>query len=246
MNALTKLRIGNRLAASFALILLLSVVSAGFGMWQLHAMAEDARLMMERPLAKERLASDWARLTSSTIRRTMAIARSSDASLTNFFADDIVYTTKAISDIQKQIEPLLESDAEKALYDKLSANRKKYIALREVAVKEKAAGNQEAALRVLEQEFTPQAKRYEDSMKDLLTFQRSAIDALSKQIAEAAQRGLMLQGVFAVLVLALGALCSLLIARSITRPLTDAVAAAERVAAGDLSADIRSSSRDEI
>jgi methyl-accepting chemotaxis protein len=83
-------------------------------------------------------------------------------------------------------------------------------------------------------------------MKELVAYERSAIDALSGQIAEAARRGLMLQGVLAVLVLALGALCSLLIARSITRPLADAVSAAERVAAGDLSSDIRSDARDEI
>ncbi|MBK4733991.1 methyl-accepting chemotaxis protein [Noviherbaspirillum pedocola] len=246
MNFLTSLRIGNRLAAGFAIVLLLSLVSAGFGMWQLRAMSEKTRLMMEKPLAKERMAADWARNTSSAIRRTSAIAKSTDDSLPAFFAEDIAYTAKSSTEIQKAFEALLESDAEKALFTRVSEARKKYTVARDATVKAKKEGHAAESLRILEQEYLPLSKQYEDGMKELVGYERGAIDALSKQIAEAAQRGLMLQGVFAVLVLALGALCSLLIARSITRPLTDAVAAAERVAAGDLSADIRSSSRDEI
>jgi hypothetical protein len=49
MSMFTTLRIGKRLAAGFAVVL--SIISAGFGMWQLRSVSENARLMMEKPLA---------------------------------------------------------------------------------------------------------------------------------------------------------------------------------------------------
>jgi methyl-accepting chemotaxis protein len=51
MSMFTTLRIGKRLTVGFAVVLLLSIISAGFGMWQLRSVSENARLMMEKPLA---------------------------------------------------------------------------------------------------------------------------------------------------------------------------------------------------
>jgi methyl-accepting chemotaxis protein len=47
MNLFSNLRIGTRLAAGFALLILLSVASTLIGMWQLHTVAETARQMMD-------------------------------------------------------------------------------------------------------------------------------------------------------------------------------------------------------
>jgi methyl-accepting chemotaxis protein len=246
MNFLTTIRIGKRLAAGFAAVLLLSILSTLFAMWELNTVAENTRRMMEKPLAKERLAADWSNNTSSAIRRTSAIAKSADDSLPAFFADDIVYTAKSSTEIQKTFEALLESDEEKAVFAKVSEARKKYTVARDATVKAKKEGRAADSLRLLEQEYLPLAKAYENGMKELVAYQRNSIDTLSRQIGEASHRGLVLQGALAVLMLVFGAICSLLIARSITRPLQDAVAAAERVASGDLSTDIASSARDEI
>src|SRR4051812_44796145 len=117
MNLLSNLRIGTRLATGFTLLILLSVVSTVIGMWQLHTVSETARQMMEKPLVKERMAADWYRNTYASIRRTSAIAKSSDPSLTTFFAEDIAITTKSSSDLQKAFGDMLSSDEEKVIYD---------------------------------------------------------------------------------------------------------------------------------
>ena len=50
--------------------------------------ATNTQAIIDQPLSKERLISDWYRLIHSAVRRTTAIAKSSDPSLATFFATD--------------------------------------------------------------------------------------------------------------------------------------------------------------
>ena len=246
MNLFSNLRIGTRLAAGFALVILLSVVSTLVGMWQLHTVAETARQMMEKPLVKERMAADWYRNTYAAIRRTSAIAKSSDPSLAAFFADDIVATSKSSNELQKAFADMLAGDEEKVIYDKIGVARKQYIVARDSTVREKAAGNAEESTRLLEKEYLPLSKTYENLLQELVAHERASIDKLASQMNEAARKSQLLLAALAALLVALAVCCSVLIARSITRPLHVAVAAARRVADGDLSVMPGAASRDEV
>lgn len=113
MHALSHLRIGTRLAAGFALVLLLSVISTSYALYSAHVNADATRQMMEKPLAKERLVSDWYVLIYSAIARTSMIAKSTDETLSSVFADTIADSTKQGSELLKKIEALLDSDEEK-------------------------------------------------------------------------------------------------------------------------------------
>ena len=89
MNALTNLRISTRLALGFATVLILSIVSTGIGLVNANNNAAATREMMAQPLAKERIISDWSRMTYGAVARTALIAKSSDATLSTVFADVI-------------------------------------------------------------------------------------------------------------------------------------------------------------
>ena len=78
MNLLRNVSIGVRLGLGFAVILLFSMVLTGISVWRLLDVATATRTMMEQPLAKERYISDWYGRIDSAVRRTIAIARSSD------------------------------------------------------------------------------------------------------------------------------------------------------------------------
>jgi methyl-accepting chemotaxis protein len=83
------------------------------------------------------------------------------------------------------------------------------------------------------------------SLGKLIELQQQSSDIIEREaIAEAAtMRTLMIAGVAVSIVIAL--LACVLIARGITRPLAQAVAAAERVGAGDLSIEIEATGKDE-
>jgi methyl-accepting chemotaxis protein len=245
MSMLNNLSIGKRLAIGFAVTLALSIVIAAIGVWRLQQVAGATRHMMETPLAKERMISDWYSKIDSAIRRTTAIARSSDASLGGFFAEESKASTAASSDLQKRIEPLISDADEKELFDRIMAQRKVYIASRDQVAKLKTDGELEQANAVFEKTYRPAAAEYQSLVQDLLAMQRGKIDAIGKQIDGISGNSRSLLTVLAVLALAFGAFCAYVLTKGITTPLSRAVDAARRVAAGDLTGDIRVHGSDE-
>jgi methyl-accepting chemotaxis protein len=248
MSFLNQLKIGSRLALGFAIVLVLLIVATVLSIWELHGVAEANRVLMEKPLTKERLVSDWNRNTFGAIRRTSAIAKSSDASLTSFFADDIKMTGEGSTKLQKAVGELLTSSQEKALYAQIADTRSKYGKARDAVVAKKAAGQAEEAERILTQQYLPLSVQYQEGLDKLLAMQRDSIDAGSKAIQAAYARSVQAMTLLTILGVALGLVCALLISRSIVRPLGMAARVAERVAQGDLTTRIaaRANARDEI
>ncbi|MEX5746828.1 methyl-accepting chemotaxis protein [Massilia sp. X63] len=245
MRTFHNLAIGVRLAVGFALTLLLAVLIAGTSMWCLEQVATATQKTLATPLAKERLIADWYAQIFGAVRRTAAIVKSSDPSLTAYFKEDAAMTAKAAVDLVKQIEPLIEGDKETALFKRITEQRKLYGAARDNAVKAKSEGNQELADKILDESFTPTANAYQESIRELVAMQRTNIAATAADIDATAHRGqLSVAGLTAAAVL-LGALLSWMLTRGITRPIRAAVQAAETVAAGDLSSRIAADTRDE-
>ena len=155
-----KLSIGKRLAAGFALVLALAACVIALASWRLASTAAATRQMMDEPLTKERLLSDWNRNINAGVRRTIAIAKSADTSLVQLFAEDQAQSTKSSSELQKRIEALIRSPEERALFDEVAKARKVYIDSREEIVKLKKDGQAEAADRQLTEVFVPGSKVY--------------------------------------------------------------------------------------
>ena len=245
MGFLANIQIGKRLAAGFALILAMTALIATVGIWRLNEVADSTRAMMTQPLTKERLIVDWYTQVFGAVRRTAAIVKSTDPALGPFFKDDAAVTAKSAADLVKQIEPLIAGDAEKALYAKIIAQRKRYSAGRDGAIKAKAEGNTDEATRIFEQEFVPAANVYQESLRELVAMQRKHIDASARTIDETAAFSTALIAALAAGAVLLGALCSWLLTAGIVRPIREAVALAETVASGDLTRRIDVTSRDE-
>ncbi|WP_219114756.1 methyl-accepting chemotaxis protein [Janthinobacterium sp. UMAB-56] len=246
MYALSHLRIGTRLAAGFALVLLLSVISTSYALYSARVNTEATRQMMEKPLAKERLVSDWYVLIYSAIARTSMIARSTDETLSSVFADTIADSTKQGGELLKKIEALLDSDEEKSIFKASIAERVKYQDAKTLVMNARKAGNAALAESTYRDSFAPAATKYQNNVKALLSQQRQAIDATAQAIEAANKRSFTLLLTLCVLVVALGSVCAWLITRSITQPLKAAVKVAETVADGDLRTHFGTPASDEI
>ena len=246
MHALSHLRIGTRLAAGFALVLLLSVISTSYALYSAHVNAEATRQMMEKPLAKERLVSDWYVLIYSAIARTSMIAKSTDETLSGVFAETIADSTKQGGELLKKIETLLVSEEEKAIFKASIAERVKYQDAKNLVMNARKDGNAALAESTYRDSFAPAATKYQNNVKALLAQQRQAIDATARAIEAANGRSFTLLLLLCALVVALGSICAWLITRSITVPLQAAVKVAETVAAGDLRTHFGTAASDEI
>lgn len=246
MNKLSNISVAKRFFLGFALVLLLSIAVIGLSISRLNTLADATREMMQNPIKTERLVSDWATNLSSGITRAAAVARSSDPSLAEFFAAAAKDSSDRSSVLQKQVEALMFSDSEKKLFQEIGVQRGLYLKNREAIFKLKQVGQTDEAIRLLEKEFMPQSKAYADKMGELLENQRQQVDELGKGIQENRASSNILLVVMGVISVALSVVISWLLSTSITKPLAQASAFAERVAEGDLSSRITSQGKDEL
>jgi len=234
--AWTRWSIGKRLLASFAVVWLLSGCLLAEGIVKLRAVAAESRSMMDRPLAKERLVSDWYRVIQSGVKRTTAVAKSSDPSLAQFFLPDNQASTKQSTELQNRLSQLMESPPEKELFARLGAARQAYIKARDAVTAAKTAQKMDEADRVFQGEYQAAATAYLERLQALLDFQRQAINDAAAQVDATYHSGLQAMAALGVLVLLAAAVLAWVITRSITRPLRVALDVARSVAEGDLTA----------
>ncbi|MEB0134106.1 methyl-accepting chemotaxis protein [Actimicrobium sp. CCC2.4] len=239
------LTIGKRLGLGFAVLLMLSMATTAIGISRLNAVASATRELLKDPLATERLVSDWNRNISAGVRRTSAIARSSDPSLAAFFAEDQASSTTNSSQLQSAIGKRMRTDREKAVFAEVGELRKVYLSSRDQIVALKKEGKLDEANQLLDQTFTPAAKNYLIKIDELQGEERRQIDQATVDIETNYEAGRNLMLILAVVMLIQGVLVSWLLSRSITGPLANAVRFAREVASGNLTATIHSDRRDE-
>ncbi|QOL47733.1 methyl-accepting chemotaxis protein [Massilia litorea] len=245
MGFFNNLNIGKRLAIGFALTLAMAVLIAAVGIARVNSGAASTAQVLAEPLAKERMITEWYMQVYAAVRRTAAIVKSSDAALGPYFKEDAAQTGKRSAELVKQIEPLITAGEEKALFDKITEQRKAYSSARDEAVKAKAAGDEALAARILDERFTPTAKAYQESMQQLVAMQAANIAAAAGAIGERADSSETVIGLLAAFSVLLGALFSWMLTRGIVRPIREAVELAETVASGDLTRRIDATSKDE-
>jgi len=241
MGHFANMKIGRRLALGFGIILVAASIVVALGIWRLQGIAAATDAMMHQPLTKERLVSDWYRTIHTSVRRTTAIAMSSDSALANYFAEEHAAASKVSSAQQKGVAELLSSPEEKAVFEQLSAVRQDYIKYRDAITRAKVDGNPGEASAILAGPYNAAAKGYLDLLQKLLDVQRAGIDQVAHDIQSVYEQSRTLMAALGVLLFLAGVSFAWWLAASITRPLARAVEIAQTVAAGDLTSRIDSS-----
>ena len=237
--------LGRRLIAAFGATLCLALAGSGYGAWALNQSADQTRNLVRDSVATERLVSDWYRNVVASVRRTTAIAVSSDASLAEYFAKEVAQGTKSTSELQEKVGKLMAGEKEKKLFDSIGTVRKDYLAKRDAVIALKKAGDLAGARKMLDEAYVPAAETYQAALRDLAQQQRDEIDNAGAAVELASRTARLALLTFSVASLVMGGLLSAWLVRSITRPIQRAVTSANRIAGLDLTEDIESHGRDE-
>ncbi|GLK97221.1 methyl-accepting chemotaxis protein [Achromobacter xylosoxidans] len=243
---MNNMKLGTRLAGGFAILLAMIIVMCVVGLVSLANINQSVETVTQRSLIKERLINDWARNIQSGVTRTTAIAKSADASLAGFFAEEAAASTRNSSALQQQIEPLIQSDQEKDLWEGIRKSRADYLRTRDGIFKAKQEGNVQAADAIFNREFLPATRQFIEQITRLSSLQRAEIDARAADIQSAYGTANFWMIAIGSIAVVSGLLLAILLTRSITRPLSEAVRVARTVAASDLTSSIAVTSRDEI
>ncbi len=237
--------LGRRLAVCFGITLALALAGSGYGAYSLNQVAEQTRGLVEQSVVTERLVSDWYRYAAISVRRTSAIAVSSDPSLTDFFKKETDETTKLSVELQDRIGKLMVTDEEKRLYAQVFEVRKGYIAKRDAVTALKKAGDADGARKMLDEQYIPASVTFQDALQRLAANQRKEIDDAGRAVQAANANARLALLVFGLAALLAGGALSIWLVRSITRPIQRAVRAANRIADLDLTETIEAHGHDE-
>jgi len=241
------LKIGVRLGGAFAAVLALMVLMLGVAFWQLERIA-DAKQTMAQTSHRAKLAKEWSQGTVTNSVSTVAKYKSVDPVDEKYHDAQMKVISDRAGKLQKELESLVQSAQGKALLAEIATERAKYSAMRNEGFKMKSAlGADNAEVKAFfETKVIPEMRIYVATIEKLATYQEQLFtnaDTSIDAIVVSATRILIGLGIVA---LAIGAACGWLLTRSITRPLAHAVGLARQVASGDLTADIRAESRDEV
>jgi methyl-accepting chemotaxis protein len=243
--SLKDLKIGTRLGAGFAVMLLLIACISATGMLRLESVGDATEDMVQGPLVKERLATEWSKLMGANTVRTFAVVKATDPATEAYFKKQLTDGQALINPLQKRVESLMESPEEKKRYGEIAEARKNVLELLGAINKNKAAGDAEAAAKIADGPFTAALQVYEKAVANLAEYERDQIDLAAKGIASDHHAGRMTLIALSIVALVVGALFAWRLTIGIVKPLGHAVKVAETVAAGDLSSRIEVRSKDE-
>jgi len=241
-----RLSIRSRLIAAFGALIFLMAAMAGVGAWRLAELDARSTQMATIDLRVERVVGEWLAQTRANTVRRLAVTRSDDPALGRMFAPDLAAGTKQINALQDEVEKLVATPEAQALFKEAELKRQAFLKVRKAVADLKDAGDHEGANALLESSMLPAQNTYIAAMQSLRDYYTREVEHHAAAAAESARNGRQLLVGFCVAGVLLALLASWLIARSITRPIDEAVRAARRVADGDLTVSLSRSGSDEM
>jgi methyl-accepting chemotaxis protein len=235
-----------RLAGTFSAFILLLAAMAAVGAWRLADLQGVTHTMATVNLRMERLVGEWLSQSRTNAVRATVLTYSSDDNLKRLLGEPEVTADKRIAALQAEIEPLLDSAEARTLFGQVGARRDAYLAMRAEVQKQMAAKDEEGALYTMDQKMFPALTAYVGAIQALADHYSQEVTRDAQAAARSAQSGRELLVAFCAGGMLLAILAATLITRSITRPLREAVATAERVAEGDLTVHIDTDTRHEM
>ena len=221
------------LAVLVIVVALLAVV--GFAGYRTANNQAQGQAQARSMAARVEAAMLWAGLTETNAARTQALVVSADPAVGAEFKEVIAATSARISELQKSLEAMAQSEADKAQMAKIASARKRMIELRVQAMKLKDAGEAEQASQLVQQSYKPSVVAYLQTLRDFVELQKQQSEASQAHMATARQATVQMASVAVVVLLVCIVVGAYVLIADIQRALAQARTLADSIAAGDLS-----------
>ena len=240
-------KVGTRLGFGFAVLLLVIIVVGGVGLMRLSQLDHMIEHMTTEDWTKARLTMETeARNRDSAARFARLLMVDGESEIARTLKDKIKVNSEANGAALKQIEPLLSSAEEKTQFAEASAAREAYNASRAEVIKLSSDPKTRAqALELYNTVTADLMEPYIDSLQKLKALQQQEFDNASEESSAAyrSSRSVILSIIGGAVIF--GIVLAMLLARSIVRPLSNAVSIAESIKDGRLDNSIDVSGSDE-
>jgi methyl-accepting chemotaxis protein len=243
---LKTLQTGTKILGAFGIVSLLILVISAVALWRMQAADTLTTNLVDDKLAKQQLASELRGTVQLNGLLALAVARSDSLELADLYKDQLARGDKAASDLARRFATLPLSEREQALWQTVAAHNTAADAIRTDIFRAKDMGRTQEVEAQLAAKLEPAFSRHKGSLDALLAHEAAQARELAAQSARASVFSRVLLLALGGAALIVGAVVGWRLTRSIVAPLHDAVTLAERVAAGDLCANIQHHRHDEI
>ena len=242
---MNQLKISTRLAVAFAVMVLLLVALGAVSLVRSASQRAELKDVIDAriPITKELGAlADGVNVQAIQYRNLVIF---SNESIIKASQDRLVEARSKVSDTYKSLERQITSEKGKEILMRMERQRAEFLKVGDQYLALVRQGQKDEALKLLEEQLRPVQQAYQATIQEQVTFQAQVtVNAGRRAEAEAdsLQRDVLIAGALAI---GIAIFLAITIIRSITRPLAQAVEAADRVASGDLSGQIVVQSKDE-
>ncbi|RZI44638.1 HAMP domain-containing protein [Herbaspirillum sp. HC18] len=239
------LKIGQRLAIGFGLVIALMLAVTAIGVTQIARINGSIVEMSRDTYPKTVMANSIKDALNDTSRSMRNVLFLSVAAEIEAELKAIDKSGQAIANALARFEKQAASERDRKLLGEVKEARSKYLPLLDGYVKLIREGQIEQARDLSLPEIAPFQQKYFEALDRLIAFEGGLMDDAGRQAESVAGATRLLMIALACVAGALALMISVLVTRSITRPLTAAVGVAKRVAGGDLTTRVEACSRDE-
>ena len=242
---ITYFKIGQRLTIGFGIVLALLAGILSLSIFSLTE-ADDAREKMAEIEKSAAISKEFAALVSLNFERIKALAEmGNNPGATGYYEPLVEETSVAILATQKALQERPTTEQGTALMAAIAEPQKVYIEARAEFFKRNQMFDP-SAMDVVTSQVVPAAQQYLAAMGALLDYQNARVAEMKASLQAQSQLYKMVMIALGVVALILGVWLSWAIARSISRPIREAVTAALQVAKGDLTHPVPVGGKDEM
>ncbi|MGE6212964.1 methyl-accepting chemotaxis protein [Comamonas aquatica] len=222
-------------------------LAAGFGMTTYIGRVEaQVRSEIQNYESRIRLAVQWRGVTDLAIANVVLGAMSSEDEVSRYAAGKVQQGVEGASALQQQLEQVLTSQEGHQQLEKIAQARSKVLEINGQLSALRNRGELAPARQMLDSQLLPAVAVYNQAQTDLVTLQERMRDQALADSAQDRDAAMLVGSAALLAVVVLGLLLSIVIVRQITVPLDQAVALADTIAAGDLTAEVQDDRKDEL
>jgi methyl-accepting chemotaxis protein len=238
--------VNGRLWMAMGAVIAALLVLLGTSSVRTSGIQKEAKVLTAQLDAKRTATADWVRLINSNVLRIQAMGVSTEPSIDKLFKADSAVAVEEIGKLQRSIEGLELTEADKKLLSRIAEGRKAMLEALNKVGELKTAGNAAGAADEVSQRFNPSIAVYLKSLDEFAALQRTQAEHAFDAIDVRRGQTLNIAAVMLTVVVIGLALGTRWLVRSIREPLAEASDMAKRIAAGDLSALAKQRGSDEF
>jgi methyl-accepting chemotaxis protein len=239
-----KLTIKTRLRGGLGVIITFMVMLIGIGIWSLQNMNNSVNQIIKVNNVKILLSQNIQNNANTIDKSVQVIVLVNDATTTESEKKKIENTRSLFKNSLEQIEKMEKSPKGKQLIGDI----KEFYDITQAAIArvldDIAAGNQQKARDMLTGSLEISAK-LSASCNELVKYQEELTNASGKEVQKTYMTALYALAGCGIVVFVIALILALWLTRSITKPLSEGVFVAQRIAEGDLTAHIETAGTDE-